>query len=172
MEEKRKDTQEELRQILLQHAQRYPRMQPTDAVKLIYQNEFGGGHLIRDEEGCRRYLRSEYASVEKNPDMLRTETIGNGIVRVNLAALAPEELEELGTEFIRSAALHRGSLENFRKKLQILAEMVENSVFSFGLDELNAYLAQYEKAGFPPVSHSPEYRESYRPAYRVVLRKP
>ena len=43
---------EELRAILLAHAKRYPLMQPQDAVKLIYQNEFGGGHLIRDEEAC------------------------------------------------------------------------------------------------------------------------
>ena len=43
---------EELKVILITHANRYPLMQPQDAVKLIYQNEFGGGHLIRDEEAC------------------------------------------------------------------------------------------------------------------------
>ena len=37
---------EELKQILQEHAKRYPLMQPRDVVKLIYQNEFGGGHLI------------------------------------------------------------------------------------------------------------------------------
>ena len=37
----------ELEAILKIHVKRYPLMQPTDAVKLIYQNEFGGGHLIR-----------------------------------------------------------------------------------------------------------------------------
>ena len=41
---------EELKAILITLAKRYPLMQPTDAVKLIYQNEFGGGHLIRDEQ--------------------------------------------------------------------------------------------------------------------------
>ena len=50
---------EELRAILLAHAKRYPLMQPRDAVKLIYQNEFGGGHLIRDEQTCLNYLRQE-----------------------------------------------------------------------------------------------------------------
>ena len=62
---------EELKAILITHAKRYPLMQPTDAVKLIYQNEFGGGHLIRDEEICLNYLRQEYTSVEKNPNMRR-----------------------------------------------------------------------------------------------------
>ena len=55
----------ELEAILKIHVKRYPLMQPTDAVKLIYQNEFGGGHLIRDEEICLNYLRQEYTSVEK-----------------------------------------------------------------------------------------------------------
>lgn len=42
----------ELEGVLKEHAKRYPLMQPRDAVKLIYQNEFGGGDLIRDEEAC------------------------------------------------------------------------------------------------------------------------
>ena len=42
------DSMFELERILRQHADSYPLLQPTDAVKLIYQNEFGGGHLIRD----------------------------------------------------------------------------------------------------------------------------
>jgi len=98
---------EELRAILIAHAKRYPLMQPTDAVKLIYQNVFGGGHLIRDEEACLNYLRREYASVEKKPAAALYEDIGNGIVRVNLAALKEDDLEQLGKAFIDSAAKHK-----------------------------------------------------------------
>ena len=76
---------EELKSILIAYARRYPLMQPTDAVKLIYQNELGGGHLIRDEEACLNYLRKEYETVEKDPTMPLHEDIGNGIVRVNLS---------------------------------------------------------------------------------------
>ena len=95
---------EELEQILREHAARYPLMQPTDAVKLIYQNEFGGGHLIRDEQAALNYLRREYASVEKDPAVPLHEAIGNGILRVNLAAVKPEALAQLGKDFICSAA--------------------------------------------------------------------
>ena len=84
---------EELKAILITHAKRYPLMQPRDAVKLIYQNEFGGGHLIRDEEACLNYLRREYADLEKDPTAALYEGIGNGIVRVNLAAINSENLE-------------------------------------------------------------------------------
>ena len=108
---------EELKAILITHAKRYPLMQPTDAVKLIYQNEFGGGHLIRDEQACLNYLRREYASVEKGPTVPLYEDIGNGIVRVNLAAVKPEDLEQLGQNFIASAAKHKGTLDDFLNKL-------------------------------------------------------
>lgn len=83
---------EELKAILIAHAKRYPLMQPTDAVKLVYQNEFGGGHLIRDEQACLNYLRREYDSIVKDPNVLLYEAIGNGIVRVNLAAVKPKIL--------------------------------------------------------------------------------
>ena len=98
---------DELKAILIAHAKRYPLMQPTNAVKLIYQNEFGGGHLIRDEQACLNYLRREYTSVAKDPTVPLHEDIGNGIIRVNLAAVKAEDLERLGRAFIDSAAKHK-----------------------------------------------------------------
>ena len=159
---------EELKQILREHAKRYPLMQPTDAVKLIYQNAFGGGHLIRDEQAVLNYLRSEYESVEKDSAMPLYEDIGNGIVRLNLAAVKPEDLEQLGRDFIRSAAEHKGTMACFLAKLSVLVELTNQGVFAFGPIELAAYLAEYEKMGYPAVSHSQAYRQAYRPAYRVV----
>ena len=159
---------EELRAILIAHARRYPLMQPTDAVKLIYQNEFGGGHLIRDEEACLNYLRREYASVEKDPTAPLYEDIGNGIVRVNLAAVKPENLEQLGQNFIASAAKHKGTLDGFLHKLEVLRTLTAEGVFAFDLDALNSYLSEYEAAGYPAVSHSEQYRQAYKPAYRIL----
>ena len=162
---------EELRAILIAHAKRYPLMQPTDAVKLIYQNEFGGGHLIRDEEACLNYLRREYAAVEKDPTAPLYENIGNGIVRVNLAAVKHEDLEQLGKAFIDSAAKHKGTLDSFLNKLEVLRKLANEGVFNFDTNALSSYLTEYKAAGYPAVSHSPEYRQAYNPAYRVILRR-
>ena len=159
---------EELERILREHAKRYPLMQPTDAVKLIYQNEFGGGHLIRDEQACLNYLRREYASVEKDPTVPLYEDIGNGIIRVNLAAVKPEDLEQLGRAFIDSAAKHKGTMDRFLNKLEVLRKLANEGVFNFDTNALNAYLSEYEAAGYPAVSHSPEYRQAYKPAYRII----
>ena len=159
---------EELRAILIAHAKRYPLMQPTDAVKLIYQNEFGGGHLIRDEEACLNYLRREYATLEKDPTAPLYEDIGNGIIRVNLAALREEDLEQLGKDFINSAAKHKGTLDSFLNKLEVLRKLTSEGVFAFDLDALNAYLSEYKAVGYPAVSHSEQYRQAYTPAYRII----
>lgn len=162
---------EELEQILREHTKRYPLMQPCDAVKLIYQNEFGGGHLIRDEQACLNYLRREYADLEKDPTVPLYEDIGNGIVRVNLGAVREEALEQLGQDFIASAAKHKGTLDSFLNKLEVLISLTADGVFTFDADALNAYLSEYKAAGYPAVSHSPEYRQAYNPAYRVILRR-
>jgi hypothetical protein len=161
---------EELKAILTAHAQRYPLMQPCDGVKLIFQNEFGGGHLIRDEQACLDYLRREYDSIAKDPDGPLYEEIGNGIVRVNLAAVKPEALEQLGKDFIRSAAGHTGTKERFLQKLDVLRRLTTAGCFCFSSIELENYLAEYIQAGCPMVSHSEQYRQLYAPAYRIIAR--
>ena len=162
---------QELETILRSHAVRYPLMEPTDAVKLIYQNEFGGGHLIRDEQTCLARLYREYAQTAKNPDLPLYEDIGNGIVRVQLAAVAEKDLEALGRRFIRSAAAHKGSMARFREKLAVLRRLTGEGVFSFTPEQLQAYLQEYEAQGCPAVSHSPQYRTAYAPAYRIVRKQ-
>lgn len=163
---------EKLKQILIDHARRYPLMEPTDAVKLLYQNEFGGGHLIRDVGSCLAYLRREYESIAQEKNGQFTEEIGNGLVRVYLSTLDAQCLtpEQLGDAFIRSAALHNGSLDSFLSKLELLRQLTRDGYFSFAADELDAYLARYKQAEYPMVSHSNVYRAAYSPAYRIVLK--
>lgn len=158
----------ELEAILRRHAVDYPRMEPTDAVKLIYQNEFGGGHLIRDEQAAREYLRREFEATAHDTSLPRYESIGNGLVRVHLTALRGEERDALAAEFIRSAGAHRGTLARFLEKLEVLRRLTAAGVFGFDTEALNAYLEEYAQAGYPMVSHSEAYRIAYRPAYRVV----
>ena len=158
----------ELESVLREHARRYPRMEPTDAVKLLYQNEFGGGHLIRDVEACLRYLRAEFDAVPKDPAATRREYIGNGIYRIHLAALSEGDLDALGRNFIASAAAHKGDRNRFMKKLGVLKTLTAEGVFAFDTAQLEQYLAAYEGSGCPAVSHSPAYRAHYHPSYRVV----
>lgn len=161
-----------MKSILLDHARRYPSMEPTDAVKLLYQSEFGGGHLIRDEQACLNRLLEEYRATPQRRDIPLTEDIGGGLVRINLAALDESGLspEKLGQIFLLSAAKVQGTMASFREKLSLLQELTAEGAMPFSRDALDAYLADYEAAGFPPVSHSETYRKHYQPAYRVAAK--
>ena len=161
---------QELTSILLAHARQYPKMEPRDAVKLIYQNEFGGGHLITEEDACLQYLRREYEACRQIAAAPLMESIGSGIVRIHLCALDANGYtpERLCRDFIRSAATHTGNRESFLAKLEILTEVTRAGEMPFPPEALEAYLDSYAAAGYPPVSHSESYRAAYHPAYRVV----
>ena len=159
-----------LRQILMQHATRYPAMQPTDAVKLLYQSEFGGGHLISDPARTLAYLAKELQATPPDATAPLTEPIGNGLVRLSLAAARAKGLsaEQINQAFVLSAAAVTGSLPHFIEKLQLLQELTQKGVFSFSPRELADYLEAYAAQGYPMVSHSEVYRAHYAPAYRVL----
>ena len=161
---------DEIREILMAHCRKYPNMHYQDAVKLLYQSEFGGGHMIRDEESCLNFLRREYAATPQDPRLPLTEDIGNGFVRVYLGALdahgwTPEKLDRM---FLRGAAHPWGSMERFEKKLQLLEALTQEGLLPFLPDSLAVFLGEYRAAECPMLSHSEIYRAHYHPAYRVV----
>ena len=162
----------ELCRILTDHARRYPLMNPCDAVKLIFQNEFGGEHLICEPNATLAWLRAERAATPWDPGVEPVEDIGNGMVRVSLAALefSDTALRALNRDFFRSAQLHQGRRKSFLSKLDTLRLLTQRKVFAFSVQELEDYLERYISQGCCPLSHSPTYRAAYRPAYRVVKR--
>lgn len=147
-------------------------MEPCDAVKLIFQNEFGGEHLISEPNATLAWLRAERAATPFDPDISPVEDIGNGMVRVALAAVEFSEtvLRALNRDFFRSAQIHVGRRKEFLSKLDALRGLTEQGVFGFTPRQLEEYLEGYVKSGCCPLSHSPTYRAAYRPAYRVVRR--
>ncbi|MBQ2830557.1 MAG: hypothetical protein IJF15_06035 [Oscillospiraceae bacterium] len=152
--------------ILRAHAARYPLMQPRDAVKLVYQSEFGGGHLVTNADAAKARLADEYAAAPKCGAPL-FEDIGGGMVRVMLGAVSAERypLDRLCCDFIRSAAQTGGTQEGFLKKLALLRALTAEGAMPFSSDALSAFLSTYDGGA---VSHSATYRKAYAPAYRVL----
>ena len=161
---------QEVIDLLTAHLHRYPKMQPQDVVKLLYQGEFGPGHMIKDPAQSLRRLEDEFAQVEHDPTIELTEDIGNGFVRVNLAALGIEvcSLEKLSEMFVRSANQITGDMNRFQEKLVMIKNRFADFPFEFTYSDYAVYLDGYLAAGCPAVSHSEIYREAYHPAYRVV----
>ena len=160
---------QELFGVLSCHAKRYPLARPEDFVKLLYQNEFGPGHLITDGKAAIERCVAEWEATTFDANLPLCEDIGNGLVRVNLAALPKEyPISSLIADFIVTAQTHRGSMERFRKKLQVLHMFVAEHELAFSGIAFGDFAIPYEMAGCPMVSHSEIYREAYSPAYRVV----
>lgn len=185
-----------MKEILLRHFETYPKMQVTDAVKLLYQSEFGGGHMIANPAKSLSWIKNEWAQMceagsVQGPDRANENTgngemcanassvlnrcdevledIGGGICRVSLHALADGLAPEtLNQMFVKTADRTVGSVEAFEKKLDMLRAMCAEGKTPFGAEELEEYLEKYKAEGYPPVSHSETYREHYHPSYRVV----
>ena len=157
-----------MKELLREHLRRYPLARPQDMVKLLYQAEFGGGHMGIDREYGKKRLMEELAGVRQREEC-RMESVGGGLMRFPLSGLKASGLSEetLAALFIDACA-PRGSREGFEAKLNVLRELAESGETPFSQQELNEYLAKYEKAGMPAARHSEEYRGAYRPAYRLV----
>jgi len=163
----------ELRQILLQHYNTYPKMQLQDMVKLIYQNEFAGGHFIDNESESLMRLKSEIGSIGNecsDNEVPLFEDIGNGLVRLYLNRIHELQIdaETINRFFINTSNTVCGSVESFVTKAGVLIKLCEEGLLPFSADEAERYMKILEEKGYPPVSHSEEYRKAYNPHYRVV----
>ncbi len=161
---------EGFRRVLKYHAEKYPLMQPADAVKLAFQSEFGCEHLVKDSEGLFEYLERECDRVSQDTSAPLFEEIGDGMVRVMLGARSEENypLKMLYNDFVRSANNHVGLKSDFYDKLKTASELSSEGMFGFSRDEFDRYISGYIERGISPISHSDVYRSAYRPAYRVI----
>lgn len=163
-----------MRELILEQMDRYPGMEPQDMVKLLYQSEFGSGHMIKDEKESARRLKEEWKEVRQNawvPDagIPAIEPIGGGYCRVSLAVLLEGiSLDTLNRLFVLGAGQASGSRERFEEKLKLLSRCCREKEVGFDPEELDTYLAEYREQGCPILSHSETYHRLYHPAYRVL----
>ena len=171
--------------MLLSHFHWYPAMRIQDLVKLIYQSEFAGGHLIADATQSEARMEEErraaaaagvppFVCVDMAGCARRAfEDIGGGLCRLHLG-----ELDALGLStatanrfFVNTAQTVKGDVAHFEEKLAVLLDCCRVGLLPFGETEMAAYIVQLKEKGYPLVSHSEAYRKAYHPAYRVVSAK-
>ena len=162
-----------LKDLLCAHFEKYPAMRPEDAVKLIYQNEFGPGHMIADEKKSLQRLQQELSSLSPKEGEPLYESIGGGLCRLNLRPCLQKGIpaEDINRLFIKAAQSTEGDKKSFLKKLQELSQMADRDETPFYAAELDYFLILYKEKGCPAIHHSDAYRAAYAPAYRVVVQK-
>lgn len=159
---------EELFKIINLHLSMYPKMMPQDIIKLLYQNEFGPEHMISNSNDSLEYLRKEVEELDSDEEELFVD-IGNDLCRLNLSkAIQKYSLEEINEMFIRSGQATVGSLTNYLQKIKFFRNNFDRFELSFSEDDFNAYMSYYRGNAYPSVHHSEEYKELYKPHYRVV----
>ncbi|MCL2171166.1 MAG: hypothetical protein FWB71_03345 [Defluviitaleaceae bacterium] len=159
----------EFSRVVKEHFGMYPFAEITDFAKLAFQNEFGAGHLIRDEQKALEYLKAEMDALEGDGAHLY-EYIGNNQGRIYLAAICAGKisLERFGSIFLESAKYVRGSEAGFLQKIEILADLAKAGELPFAPEDFWEFVEKWKCAGRPLFRHSEAYRQHYRPAYRVV----
>lgn len=161
-----------LANILKLHARRYPAMESRDYAKLLYQSEFGPGHLVAEGDALP-FLREEFAreQTEGYVPAYTVEAIGDGLCRCHLdpKRLTEEDLPLLARCFALSAR-PRGSGRGLWEKLGLLSGLAWTGQLPLDCAELDDFLAEYDGAGCPPLHHSEAYDSAYRPHYRVIDR--
>ncbi|MBN2794252.1 MAG: hypothetical protein JXR88_02515 [Clostridia bacterium] len=157
-----------LLRILKEHQNTYPLMNFVDLIKIIYQNEFAGGHMIKNENVALQRLLEEMETIEKNNDRL-FEPLGNGLCRIQLKAAKDGILNSTLNRFFVLTANHRkGEVKSYEEKLDWFVHAIEQGAFECNIDEVLTYVQNQKDLGYPAMHHSALYNKTYQPAYRVV----
>ena len=160
-----------MRQLLLEHLEKYPLMQPQDCVKLFYQSRMGCGHFLSGSSQVQARLQKEYQTCPHTGQLL-FESLGHDYCRLHLSAFDASELslETLGNLFVYSSQQPSAGENALKEDLLMFDTMVRSKEVPFALSHWESFLSQYQSAGFPAISHSDTYRQAYHPSYRVLHR--
>ncbi len=158
--------------ILISHIEKYPQMQSRDIIKLAMQSEYGNAHMISDEGLILDWLTAELDSFPVREDEEAFEEIGGKYVRLNLTSPKAREIspEIISKMFIISAREKNEDARSFESKLLCASDMAKRGLLPCSAEEFEEYLEYYTTHHMgEAVSHSPLYRELYKPSYRVIL---
>ena len=155
----------------------YPEARLLDIYKSCFQDFMGAEHLVGDIASARNYLEQEVASTSSEdllPWYYEPCGLDGRYVRVSLRAIHDGLIttDELLDAFVNSAnATDRPTVEQWSARWHDILEKIDGMKLDLPYFEqdkqfIDSVLAQGKYA----ISHSPEYREAYKPHYRIVRR--
>ena len=165
---------EEFTRLISEHHERRPLMRADDWYKLLYQGVFGVGHIMG--ESALAKLVEEAGRVRdlepQGEPLIERVSPDGAVVRVNLRPYTRGggSLEALHEAMLASSSVKGDPKQFIRlwRRFKRVAEELHIGVDEREMCELDDLLAD---RGPVPMHHTPEYREAYYPAYRVVILK-
>lgn len=156
---------------LIRHCEQYPSLNAEDMFKYIYQSAFGCEHLVTDEKNVLEYIKREYKDVSKT-DCPLIEPLDGQYSRVHLSCLnGGLKAETLAKLFLLSAKTEPDGMALLTQKIQVLKELVERGALPLDKECFNSKLDEWISRKCPAIHHSDDFRQVYRPAYRVIANK-
>jgi len=164
--------EEEFTGLVSEHHMRRPLMRAADWYKLLYQGVFGVGHIMGESSYIR--LVEETGRVRdlgpQGEPLIERVSPDGAVVRVNLRPYARGggSLEALHDAMLASSSVKGDPKQFIRlwRRFKRVAEELHLGVDEREMCDLDDLLAD---RGLVPMHHTPEYREAYYPAYRVVI---
>ena len=170
--------------------QTYPKSRLLDIYKSCFQDYMGAEHLVSDRARVKAYLDEELSStsieslmpwyyepcgIDSNYYRVSIRTVKEGIVTEDIlldafirsARSTSGRLQPTG----RKNAKNRPSVESWRERWQKIIGTIDDMRLNlphYGRDK--QFIDSILSAGKYAISHSPDYREAYRPHYRIVER--
>ena len=153
----------------------YPKSRLLDIYKSCFQDYMGAEHLVSDRERVKAYLDEELQTTSLDDLMpWYSEPCGvNGqYIRVSIRAIKENLIAEdmLLDAFIRSAnSEKRPTVESWRDRWRKIVDTIDQLELNLpNYLQDRAFIDSILSVGKYAISHSPEYREAYRPHYRIV----
>ena len=166
---------QDIRGFVSRQMETYLESRLLDIYKSCFQDYMGAEHLVSDRQRVKAYLDEELQTTSLDdlmPWYYEPCGVYGQYIRVSIRAIKENLITEdlLLDAFIRSAnSEKRPSVESWRDEWHKIISTIDQ--MEIGLPRLGqdrAFIDSILTVGKYAISHSPEYREAYRPHYRIV----
>ena len=155
--------------------QTYPKSRLLDIYKSCFQDYMGAEHLVSDRQRVKAYLDEELQTTSLDdlmPWYYEPCGVNGHYVRVSIKAIKEDLITEdvLLDAFIRSAnSDKRPTVESWRDRWHKIFSTIDQLEINLpNYQQDRAFIDSILSVGKYAISHSSEYREAYRPHYRIV----
>ena len=167
----------EIQGFVNQQLKTYPKSRLLDIYKSCFQDFMGAEHLVSDRQRVEAYLDEELQTTNLDdlmPWYYEPCGIDGQYIRVSIRAVKENKIskELLLDAFIRSAnSDKKPSVESLRDRWHMIIGTIDQMQLVLPhYQQDREYIDRILSVGKYAISHSPEYREAYRPHYRIVER--
>jgi len=151
-------------------------MQAVDLCKMVYQGEFGPGHLLSDKIAAMRNFEVEYITALESSTVKSAENIediGDNFCRLHITVDTSKWLGQdvIFRMFELSAETLHGTKSQFLDKMQQIKNFCQIGQIPFNAADFDTIIETWQANNYAPFSHSEIFKNEYRPSYRIVHKK-